>query len=56
MDRLHAMEEYMEAAESLVRSHGVSRNIFFSTDDPSIIEEIESGIYTAANFTFFYTK
>ena len=50
------MQEYLKAAESLVRNYGASRNIFFSTDDPSIIQEIESGIYTATNFTFFYTK
>jgi hypothetical protein len=50
------MVDYIKAAETLVHQNGTSRNIFFSTDDATIIREIENGTYARMNFTFFYTR
>lgn len=56
LNRLHPMLEYLEAAEDLAQTLFTSRYIFFSTDNATLIEEIEEGSYQQYNFTFFYTR
>lgn len=54
--RLHAIDEYLQAADGLVRNNGSSRNIFLTTDNGTLIQEIESGAFHKYNFTFYYTR
>lgn len=52
---LHPFEEYMEAAEHLVRNFtGLSRNIVLGTDNEHIIEQLESNKTARRHFTFYY--
>ena len=34
----------------------VSRNIFFSTDNQTVVDEIERGAFDQYGFTFYYTR
>ena len=54
--RLHPMVEYLEAAEKMVHNEGAARNIFLTTDDGELIEDLTTGRYASFNFTFFYTR
>ena len=57
-DSLHGFEEYLEAAEDLV-DNGASLDVFLTTDDEGIINEVEDETIlskTTKNFTFYYTR
>ena len=46
----------MEAAEAILRDDpSIGRNIFFSTDNGTVVQEMEQGRYDRYNFTFYYT-
>ena len=52
---LHNFEEYLQAAEDLV----VTPNVFLTTDDESIIKDVEEETVfgkTTKKFTFYYTR
>lgn len=57
--RLVPLEEYMEAAAELMdRDPTLSGAIFFSTDNQTLIDDIEGGRvhgYNNKTFTFYYT-
>ena len=53
------MTEYLEAAALLIehdKSLSSSRNIFLSTDDADIVDDIARGAFDHMNFTFYYTR
>ena len=57
--RLQPMVDFIKGAEIL--GHQFTRmpqvaHFRLSTDDATIIQEIENGTYTSTNFTFFYTR
>lgn len=55
--RTHPSMEYMEEAQGIVsRDPSVTRNIFFSTDNQTVLDEIERGAFDRYNFTFYYTR
>jgi len=58
-NRLHPMTEYLEAAALLIEhdeSLSSNRNIFLSTDDADIIDDIARGAFDHMNFTIYYTR
>jgi hypothetical protein len=53
------MTEYLEAAALLIehdKSLSSNRNIFLSTDDADIIDDIVRGAFDHMNFTLYYTR
>ena len=53
------MTEYLEAEALLIEhdeSLSSSRNIFLSTDDADIIDDIARGAFDHMNFTIYYTR
>lgn len=58
MDSLHDFQEYLRAAEDLV-DNGASLNVFLTTEDEGIINNVENetiSAKTSKNFTFYYTR
>ena len=54
---MHTVAEFVEAAQGIVNQDPtVSRNIFFSTDNQTVLDEIERGALDRYNFTFYYTR
>jgi hypothetical protein len=47
-------KDYLEAAERLVRHHGLSRNIILATDDEKIIRSIVPYPRNRQNFTIYF--
>ena len=48
------MEDYLNAANELVKTHGAARNIVLATDDEGVIEKLEAGAYDSWNYTYYY--
>jgi hypothetical protein len=52
--RLLKLMDYMNAAEVLVDTYGLSRNILLATDSQQVITRLRERIPSRRNFTFYY--
>ena len=53
---LHPMENYLAAASDAALHMDAPADIFVSTDDRDLIENIEQGHYDHYGFTYYYTR
>lgn len=56
MCRLHPLEDYLAAASDAVWQMDAPRDVFLTTDDRDLIENIEEGHYDHYGFTYYYTR